>query len=90
MRTSAFTSTTAWTGRHRPRHPQHPVRRKCQGGSTITQQLVKNVTGDNQNTVKRKVTEIYRALDLEKRYEKDEILEAYLNEGTSAAAATAW
>ena len=44
------------------------------------QQLVKNVTGDNQNTVKRKVTEIYRALDLEKRYEKDEILEAYLNE----------
>ena len=47
-----------------------------QGGSTITQQLVKNVTGDNQNTVKRKVTEIYRALDLEKRYEKDEILEA--------------
>ena len=51
-----------------------------QGGSTITQQLVKNVTGDNQNTVKRKVTEIYRALDLEKRYEKDEILEAYLNE----------
>ena len=51
-----------------------------QGGSTITQQLVKNVTGDNQSTVKRKVTEIYRALDLEKRYEKDEILEAYLNE----------
>ena len=51
-----------------------------QGGSTITQQLVKNVTKDNQNTVKRKVMEIYRALELEKRYEKDEILEAYLNE----------
>ena len=51
-----------------------------QGGSTITQQLVKNVTGDNQNTVKRKVMEIYRAQELEKRYEKDEILEAYLNE----------
>ena len=51
-----------------------------QGGSTITQQLVKNVTGDNQNTVKRKVMEIYRAREMEKRYEKDEILEAYLNE----------
>ena len=51
-----------------------------QGGSTITQQTVKNVTGDNQDTVLRKVKEIYRALEMEKRYEKDEILEAYLNE----------
>ena len=51
-----------------------------QGGSTITKQLIKNVTGNNQVTVKRKVTEIYQALELEKRYEKDEILEAYLNE----------
>ena len=54
--------------------------KNVQGGSTITQQLVKNVTGDKEVTVKRKITEIYRALELEKRYEKDEILEAYLNE----------
>ena len=54
--------------------------KNVQGGSTITQQLVKNVTGDNEVTVKRKITEIYRSLELEKRYEKDEILEAYLNE----------
>ena len=53
--------------------------RGVQGGSTITQQLIKNVTGDDQVTVKRKVTEIYRALELEKRYDKDQILEAYLN-----------
>ena len=53
--------------------------RGVQGGSTITQQLIKNATGDNQTTVKRKVTEIYRALELEKRYTKDQILESYLN-----------
>lgn len=53
--------------------------RGVQGGSTITQQLIKNVTGDDQVTVKRKVTEIYRALELEKRYSKDQILESYLN-----------
>ncbi len=50
-----------------------------QGGSTITQQLIKNITGEDQVTVTRKVQEIFRAIKLEKVYSKDDILEAYLN-----------
>lgn len=49
------------------------------GGSTITQQLVKNVTGEDEVTVQRKVEEIFRALNLEQEKSKEEILEAYLN-----------
>lgn len=50
-----------------------------QGGSTITQQLIKNITNDNEPTWKRKVREISRAVQLEKKYTKDDILNAYLN-----------
>lgn len=50
-----------------------------QGGSTITQQLIKNLTDDNEATFIRKFNEILRALNLEKNYSKKDILEAYLN-----------
>lgn len=50
-----------------------------QGGSTITQQLIKNLTGNNQVTAGRKLKEILLALNLESNYSKDQILEAYLN-----------
>lgn len=50
-----------------------------QGGSTITQQLVKNVTGDKDEHWDRKLREIFRASDLERYRDKDDILEAYLN-----------
>lgn len=49
------------------------------GGSTITQQLIKVTTGDNDHSWTRKITEILRAVEMEKLYDKDQILEAYLN-----------
>ena len=49
------------------------------GGSTITQQLVKNLTGDNTDSVFRKVKEWWKAYQLEWYFSKDEILNMYLN-----------
>lgn len=49
------------------------------GGSTITQQMLKNVTQDDKPYVNRKVREIFRALEFEKNYTKKQILELYLN-----------
>ena len=66
------------------------------GGSTITQQLVKNLTRDNERTTERKIREISRALALEKKLSKNQILEMYMNDiylsqgayGVQAAAMT--
>lgn len=49
------------------------------GGSTLTQQLIKNLTGEKDPTVRRKLTEMFKALDFEKHYSKKEIITWYLN-----------
>ncbi|MFW6143603.1 MAG: transglycosylase domain-containing protein, partial [Patescibacteria group bacterium] len=56
------------------------VHRELQGGSTITQQLVRNTLISSERTLTRKIKEFVLALQIERKYSKDEILEMYLNE----------
>lgn len=50
-----------------------------EGGSTITQQLAKNVYFTQEKRIERKIAEVFMAFEIEKQYSKDEILELYLN-----------
>jgi 1A family penicillin-binding protein len=69
------------------------TRGSAQGGSTLTQQLVKNVLLTSERTIWRKVKEFLLAIQIERMYSKDEILQMYLNEapygGTSWGVGTA-
>lgn len=50
-----------------------------EGGSTITQQLAKNIYFTQEKKITRKIAEVFMAFAIEKSYSKDEILELYLN-----------
>ena len=64
------------------------IYRKLQGGSTLTQQLVKNVLLTSQRTLSRKIKEFILAVQIESKYSKDQILQMYLNEAPYGG--TAW
>lgn len=75
--------------RHRGFDPLTPIRivynyvfrgGRVVGGSTLTQQVVKNVLLSNERTITRKLKEFILALEIERQYTKDEILQMYLNE----------
>jgi 1A family penicillin-binding protein len=62
--------------------------RRIAGGSTLTQQLVKNVLLSQERTITRKIKEFILAVQIEKKYSKDQILQMYLNEAPYGG--TAW
>jgi 1A family penicillin-binding protein len=64
------------------------TRGKAQGGSTLTQQLVKNVLLTSERRLSRKIREFVLAVQIERKYSKDEILQMYLNEAPYGG--TAW
>ncbi len=72
------------------------LRSKSQGGSTITQQLIRSVYLTNQRSISRKVKEVVLSIEMERRYSKDQIFDWYLNQvpfgqnayGAEAAAQT--
>ena len=59
------------------------------GGSTLTQQLIKNITDENDYSILRKVREIFTALNMEKKYSKQQILEPTSTWSTMAVNARA-
>lgn len=64
------------------------TRGRAQGGSTLTQQLVKNVLLTNERSLPRKIKELVLAIEIERKFSKDEILQMYLNEAPYGG--TAW
>ncbi len=70
----------SWTGMIRAAIRNIVKGHVAEGGSTITQQLIKNYFLDSRRTFKRKITEILMALILESKFSKDDILETYINE----------
>ena len=53
--------------------------RFLEGGSTVTQQLAKNIYFTQEKKITRKIAEVFMTFEIEKRYDKDEILELYIN-----------
>jgi len=69
----------SWKGTARAAYQDIMHTGKVQGGSTITQQLVKNTLLSNEKSFTRKYKEVLLSMDMERRYRKDQLLQMYLN-----------